>query len=195
MNCHEYADAIVELARGEDREPALAGLGDHLHRCGSCMRFYEQQRTLTAGLRALSAAAIDSRPSQALEADLLDAFAALHGRGAAALGVPGRVASTWLPIAAALALATTALVWQAHMRSREPQMFRPQGFVALPTAATLPALERGEIVRMEIPAAALPAYGIDMPLGVGRTPVQADVLVGQDGLPRAIRLVTDEYQE
>lgn len=66
----------------------------------------------------------------------------------------------------------------------------PSGFVALPWTAGLPAFESGEIVRMEVPVASLPAYGIDISSGADR-PVEADILIGQDGLARAIRLVTN----
>jgi len=64
------------------------------------------------------------------------------------------------------------------------------GFVELPWTAGLPAFESGEIVRMEIPVASLPAYGFDISRGSDRA-VEADVLVGQDGLARAMRLVSN----
>jgi hypothetical protein len=61
--------------------------------------------------------------------------------------------------------------------------------VQLPAAAGLPAFESGQIVRVEIPVTSLPMYGVDiLPDAVNR-PVRADLLVGQDGLPRAIRLI------
>ena len=63
-------------------------------------------------------------------------------------------------------------------------------FVTLPAAQQLPRFESGMVVRVELPASSLPAYGFPiMPEGA-RTPVTADVLVGQDGQPRAIRLVS-----
>jgi hypothetical protein len=62
-------------------------------------------------------------------------------------------------------------------------------FVALPAAVGLPPFESGVIVRMELPLAALPAYGLEMVPG-RRTPVEADLLIGQDGQARAIRLVS-----
>lgn len=73
--------------------------------------------------------------------------------------------------------------------SRSSGVIRPAGFVQLPGAAALPAFESGEIVRMDIPVASLPAYGIDISSGSGDRPVEADLLIGQDGLARAIRLV------
>jgi hypothetical protein len=69
-----------------------------------------------------------------------------------------------------------------------PAARRGNEFVALPAAAGLPDFESGVIVRMELPPAALPAYGIEI-LPDTRMPVEADLLIGQDGQPRAIRLV------
>ena len=64
------------------------------------------------------------------------------------------------------------------------------GFVTLPGAAELPQFESGTIVRVELPVASLPGYGVDISRAGGTGPVEADVLVGQDGQMRAIRLVT-----
>jgi hypothetical protein len=78
---------------------------------------------------------------------------------------------------------------RSHQRAF-PAVVRPVGFVALPGAAGLPDFESGEIVRMEIPLTSLPAYGIEILPDAQGSPVEADLLVGQDGQARAIRLVT-----
>ena len=70
------------------------------------------------------------------------------------------------------------------------RVVRPVGFVTLPGAAGLPDFESGQIIRMEIPLASLPSYGIEILPDAQGTPVAADLLVGQDGQARAIRLVT-----
>ena len=62
-------------------------------------------------------------------------------------------------------------------------------FVMLPTAVGMPGLESGRIVRVEVPTAMLPAYGLDVMPGPADGVVEADVLVGQDGQARAIRFV------
>jgi len=67
---------------------------------------------------------------------------------------------------------------------------RAAGFVSIPGADGLPDFESGEIIRMEIPLTSLPTYGIEILPDAQGTPVEADVLVGQDGRARAIRLVT-----
>jgi hypothetical protein len=81
------------------------------------------------------------------------------------------------------ARATAATTGQSVASSNSIQ---PPDFQWLPAAATMPSFESGTIVRVEIPAALLHVYGLEaMPEA---RPVVADVLVGQDGWPRAIRL-------
>jgi len=65
------------------------------------------------------------------------------------------------------------------------------GFVALPDSATGDSLEGGAILRIEMPASALASLGLPT-MGVqGDQMIPADVVVGQDGTLRAIRLATD----
>jgi hypothetical protein len=66
---------------------------------------------------------------------------------------------------------------------------RPTGFVPLPGAAGLPPFESGTIERVELTLASLPAYGVAIAPDAVGNPVAADILVGQDGQARAIRLV------
>jgi hypothetical protein len=66
------------------------------------------------------------------------------------------------------------------------------GFVALPNSASLPYFESGHIVRIELAITELPSYGLDLPPDAAPSSVKADLLVGQDGLPRAIRLAVAE---
>jgi hypothetical protein len=70
-------------------------------------------------------------------------------------------------------------------------VIQAEGFVPLPGADGLPDFESGEIVRLELPVSSLPVYGIDITPDAKSTPVEADLLVGQDGQARAIRLVTE----
>lgn len=62
-------------------------------------------------------------------------------------------------------------------------------FMTLPGAVGLPELESGTVVRIALPVGALPEYGLDIVTNGAKTTVEADVLVGQDGMARAIRLV------
>jgi hypothetical protein len=59
-----------------------------------------------------------------------------------------------------------------------------------PLAGTAPdSLGEGRIVRVELPRASLVALGANLPPDSGKPLVKTDLLVGQDGVPRAIRLV------
>jgi hypothetical protein len=85
----------------------------------------------------------------------------------------------------------------ANAVSRQPSRPKPAAaspvraeFVALPGAVGLPPFESGEIVRLSIPVTSLPTYGIEILPDVKASPVRADLLIGQDGQARAIRLVT-----
>ena len=62
----------------------------------------------------------------------------------------------------------------------------------LPLVADAPAatpLEGGQLVRVRLPRAALASLGLPLNAERGNEPVKADVLVGNDGLARAIRFV------
>ena len=83
---------------------------------------------------------------------------------------------------------TRALATRAARPASRPGL-RIEDFVALPGVVGLPAFESGRIVRVDLPVLSLPAYGVELVPDAAHTEVQADVLVGQDGQARAIRLV------
>jgi hypothetical protein len=64
----------------------------------------------------------------------------------------------------------------------------PNEFVLVPGAAALPPMESGSLVRMDLPISMLPALGVMPPFSPAAR-VRADLIVGQDGLPRAVRLL------
>jgi len=61
-------------------------------------------------------------------------------------------------------------------------------FVTWPGAADLPTFESGHLMRTDLPASIVLSLGL-VPPATAAGVVQADVLVGQDGFPRAVRLV------
>ena len=154
----------------------------------------QQQRELTEGLRALADTTRDARAGQQVEAAVLAEMAAHAAREstshAAREGTSHVARRTFLPLAAALILAVGTGVWFARIAPlREP--IHPAGFVALPGAAWLPEMESATIVRVSLPVAALPAYGVAIQPDAISGAVLAELLVAQDGQPRAIRFVND----
>jgi hypothetical protein len=105
--------------------------------------------------------------------------------------------AVWRPAAAAALLALAAtMAWAIVGRSGRPPAapvvapLTTTEFVLWPGAAELPTFESGHLMRMEVPVSALASLGL-VPPATHAAVVQADVLVGQDGLPRAVRLSPD----
>jgi hypothetical protein len=63
------------------------------------------------------------------------------------------------------------------------------GFLPVPGGDPLEPLDRGRMVRVRLPRSALTAFGLPMNEDRAAERVQADVLIGEDGLARAIRFV------
>ena len=62
------------------------------------------------------------------------------------------------------------------------------GFVPWPGANARPPFESGSLMRVELPVSTLPSLGLEPPQSAGSV-VEADIVVGQDGFARAVRLV------
>ena len=148
---------------------------------------------LAAALRQLAQSTEVPAHDPDRERALLEAFdaAQFESRG------PAARAGVWRPasVAALLALAAT-MAWIIVGRSGRPPavpavapLTTPE-CVRWPGAAELPTFESGHLMRIEVPVSALPSLGL-VPPATRAAVVQADVLVGQDGLPRAVRLSPD----
>jgi len=197
MTGHGYEAAILDLARGQEPAGAeQAALRAHLSGCPACAARLVREQELTAGLRALSHATGRDRPSAGLEDRLLESFATMHRSGVARRSRQWR---TWAGAAAAMiVMACIVFAWRV---SREVDGIRrtvpveessgPGEFVAWPGAAALPAFESGQLVRTELPATVLPMLGIVPARELTSHSVAADLMVGQDGFARAVRLVQD----
>lgn len=79
------------------------------------------------------------------------------------------------------------------VRRRSPSIRRQlstnasSDFVPWPGAAARPPFESGELVRIDLPASVLHSLGLWSPAAPDAV-VQADVVIGQDGYARAVRL-------
>jgi len=62
-------------------------------------------------------------------------------------------------------------------------------FYPLPEAEALPALENAMVVRVQLPVSSLQLMGFPVAEERADASVQADLLLGQDGLARGVRLV------
>ena len=104
----------------------------------------------------------------------------------------------WCASAAAVVLVFAATL---HYRQRPPapaaSSARPDAVEEVvtdfyPLVNPAPPFERGRLLRVEVPASAMRMVGLPVHAERLSDPVQADVLVGEEGLPRAIRFVKFE---
>jgi hypothetical protein len=150
----------------------------------------QQQRVLSAGLRALGESARSAAASPRVErAVMAEALRVLGTRPVSSRPAPAR---RWLPLAAGLVLAVGGALWSAGSPpAPDRRVITPTGFVMLPSAYGLPDMESASIMRISVPVSALPAYGLPMAPDAATGSIEAELLVAQDGQPRAIRLVND----
>jgi hypothetical protein len=209
MNCQDFWNAMPEL----DGEPAADGRA-HPAECPSCAGLLDRQRALSVGLRA---AAAEWRREQApgkLESRLVAAF-----RGQAGLVAPPHPRHWWAPVvtwsAPAAVLAAAALLFVIHERQpvlpapappaselaavdwaaalaldEDPNEARGK-FISLPNGDRLPPDGRVNLVRVEVPRSAMIALGYSVEAERAAERVQADVVLGSDGLARAVRFLDE----
>jgi hypothetical protein len=169
----------------------------------------DNDRDIALALRRLADTAVVPPVDVAREAALLAAFDAAQAlsrsvppsRGRQYWGMAGLGAAAAVMIAVGLSPAQTGRHGLSSDRDRlthaplvsstrdvHSDRLPPNEFVAVPGAAMLPRMESGSLVRMNVPVSMLPSLGVMPPSG-GATAVKADLIVGQDGLPRAVRLL------
>ena len=207
MNCQEFWNTMPELAR-----QAEDGHSEHARECAACATLLKRQRTLASGLRLLAA---DWRPVEAptrVESRLTAAFLSQAG-----MAVRRPASRWWVPLAtwAAAAAAVVALalflardrqVVPAHrttssrveLAAVEPaadletlgdSSVADGDFIPMPNAARIEPNEDLDLVRVEVPRSAMIALGYAVSEGRASEPVQAEVVLGADGLARAVRFL------
>ena len=186
-------------------------LAESLQRLAQCASAQEAPRRVEAVL--LTAFRQQHRAAQSLRlwrvawavgaaaAALAISFTVWHGwpspkqvggnTGLVAISEPPKPSATSVIASGKEAPASVAVSKRADKKTaarKQPYEFA-QGFVSLPYADTYGPLEAGEIVRVKLGRAALESLGLTVTGAESDQQVLADVLVGQDGLPRAIRFV------
>jgi len=199
MNCQEFWDSMPELGGADER---------HLRECAVCAARMSRQQELAAGLRAMADSYRRVEAPARLESRLRTAFRRENGAG-----VEWGVRSGWalaLPWAAAVVLVIALAAFM--IGGRQPDMARPvephgtelamtvntdaqseyEGFIALPNAAKLADTEDVNLVRVQVPRSAMIALGLDVSPERASELVDADVILGPDGLARAVRFLDSD---
>jgi hypothetical protein len=159
-----------------------------------------EERELTAWLRELATDEAASGASDAVQMRLMDEVRRLrHARRRSLMKMS--------VAAAALSIATAMPIWRLAKWNSRPALSVAQsrpvpvdGEMAtafFPLMYSTVPMSGGRLVRLEVPRATLRAYGLDgsEPAGSASKNVLADVLVGDDGLARAVRFVRPMTRE
>jgi hypothetical protein len=165
--------------------------------------FHDSERALTDALRAVAAEDTRAGASPAVRAQLLEEVRLVRRAHRASL-------MKMYALAAGLFLATAVPIWQLAMHAPPDRATIRLNDVSDGEVATaffpltysdVPVTE-GNLVRVEVSQAAFVSFGVEPlepPGSPGSDVVLADVLVGEDGLARAVRFVRtktiEEQQE
>jgi len=98
-------------------------------------------------------------------------------------------------LAASLVVGTALYLLLSHGRQLDqkqgsmPGLDQSSGFIALPYAQSAVPMEQAVIVRLDIRPSELSMMGLPVNAPSAGAKIRADLLVGQDGIARAVRLV------
>jgi hypothetical protein len=190
----EALDAlIVELGRDAPIDlPQRIMLEAHVARCRRCASRLGEEQRLTAALGQLARASANAQAPTRVEERLRAAFRRQHRKAAAP---PGR---SWLWPTLAAALLVFALLFvrpDGHVQQPSPPAAAAaeplaDGFIPIRLAHNQPEGDGVRIARVEMAPQALTALGLPLLVEAETDrPIVADVLLGQDGLAHAIRLL------
>jgi len=197
LDCQEWLEQIVESARRGVEAPER--LESHLRACQSCRARWISERNLGAAMARLREALARERSPESRRKQLMTEFArSVRSR-------PDRPAWwAWSPAAAVVAVALLLLFAGARQRhgtavpaSAEPSLAgylavdEADGFLAVPYTQPLAPGELVRIVSREVNGTELAHMGFDVPAAYGGF-VNAEVVLGEDGIPRAVRLAEFE---
>jgi hypothetical protein len=203
MNCQEFRKSIAEAGPNPDLLP-------HSNQCPACAALLVRYCGLQAGLTAVAAELRHLEAPERVELGLLAAFRSQHHPARAA--DPGR---WWIPAlswATAAGLVTVAALFLLHPHRPSPAhrtappsvemasvtdspdsyaVDEDDGFIPLPNARKLDPNEDVNVVRVEVPRSAMLSVGLAVGPDRVSELVEADVVLGADGLARAIRFVDE----
>lgn len=211
MNCGDFEEVVTDLARGEITE---AGALAHSASCAACAAKLAAEQALQADLLALAATGAAAEASPRVEQALLAALRRPRRDWtwiavAAGILVVAAAATTTAvlrrdpapkPVPAVTAEPAPVVVAEAPQplpqapRRAVPQAVREirTAFLPLLDGDDLDVLDGSHLVRVRLPRSAMALVGLPISETRAAEPVHADVLLGADGLARAIRFVEKE---
>lgn len=209
MNCEEFWKRMPEPEDG--LAPEEEG---HLRECSGCAAELAGRKALIAGLHGLSADLSRIKAPARIESKLLAAF-----RGEAGLAALPSQRPRWMQYAmwsaatAVVAAATLLFVvhefrlrpaaepagsgstavmdWASTLQGADGLPAAQGDFIPLPNAPQIAPTDDVNLVRVEVPRSAMIAMGVAVSPDRAAERVRADIVLGSDGLARAVRFVEE----
>lgn len=212
MNCYEFWEQLPRAGNDLTKDQT-----DHLAGCAACEAQWASHRVLAAGLQTLGGEWRKTDAPSRLEAGVLAAFRAQNSlalRQSAARAWWTPVVAWASAAAATVALATLLFRGYQPSATKPDSVAAPhrtiqlasgtvlgadsdddaavlgEGFVHLPNAPRIEPTDDYNVVRVEVPGSAMIDAGIALAEDRAGETVVADVALGPDGTPRAVRLVS-----
>jgi hypothetical protein len=225
MKCEDYRETLMDAARGCDNAGALAHARGcpkctrilrEQQSLSAALRAFADNETaeLPEALESRLLAHFDPPPRRRLTASRW-AVVALTGAAAALVAAIFLVQAPSPPVKALAAVApkpamsekspeppimphTATIARRRRTQRPKPVEVASQDqlpFMPVPYAAPLLPTERLEIVRVNLPANALTSMGVPVIGLEPETRLNADLVIGENGLARAVRLVRTSLEQ
>jgi hypothetical protein len=202
MSEHVSEADLLLAFDGELSPDCDAAVRGHRRVCRACEEKWVRLAGLSREVAMLQCPQVEFRPEETAVAALVSRIDHAH-RERARPEKRTLLASPWLVWAntlAAVAVAVTCIVWLPSLRVRDHAVAHPSasfdfeqtvpsGYVSLPFADPALPLDDAAVLPVELTAEDLELMGIDPTGAAPRDGVQAEILLGLDGWPRAIRFV------
>lgn len=201
MNCQEFWDTLPEPESGE--------ASAHLQECSECAHRMQSQRRLLGTMHELRREWRRTEAPEHVQSTVIAAF-----RSQTAFVRARSVRRSWAPLATWAAAAVFLVALSLLLvRPHEPPAARhnthstglqqaavqvnpgeeddasANGFIPLPNAQRVDSVDNMNVVRVEVPRSAMLAVGLPVSPDRVSEMVEADVMLGPDGLARAVRFV------
>jgi hypothetical protein len=214
MKCQDFEQHLRQFAGG-GTQAGDNTLLEHAQNCPNCSQRLAEEQRLQQLLLRLSGSFRELKPSSRIQEEIREAYRSRIQAAQRQAAAPQRKASPrWLVAAAAIVLAvaagwlyrTTNIPWSPDARNeqgsvsdpslnRTPEIQLPaermySEFIPIGNCRSVDCLDRAHMMRIDLPRSSVSYFGIPKTKIRSRGDrIAADVLVGEDGIARAIRFV------
>ena len=222
VDCARFGEILHDIDRPGALDPGLVESAlAHAESCSDCARLLTEAESLDLGLRTLVAQEANLQASPRVEKALLREFrdqkaAVARRRFQWQVAVLGAAAATILAIGLVLhqrlapkggnnvaqqspqvapIVAPRNTQIQQAAQSQASNSEYAADFVSLPYADDPSTLDDGAVVRVNLSRSALAALGMPVADTGDAETIPADLVLGEDGTPEAIRLVSQTTSE